>query len=172
MTGLLNRRGLDAISETLRQEADSAVFMFDLDDLKKFNDKYGHEEGDHLIIHFASLLRAHTRAEDILVRMGGDEFLVVMRRMRTLDNARKKGTAICRAFYKSRYAELDTAACSAGVTLWHAKESIHEMIRQADEALYAAKAGGKEGACHGKDKGNGNSNDCLGDSAGVLQRLV
>lgn len=145
MTGLLNRRGLDAISETLRQEADSAVFMFDLDDLKKFNDKYGHEEGDHLIIHFASLLRAHTRAEDILVRMGGDEFLVVMRRMRTLDNARKKGTAICRAFYKSRYAELDTAACSAGVTLWHAKESIHEMIRQADEALYAAKAGGKGG---------------------------
>ena len=77
--------------------------------------------------------------------MGGDEFLVVMRRMRTLDNARKKGTAICRAFYKSRYAELDTAACSAGVTLWHAKESIHEMIRQDDEALYAAKAGGKGG---------------------------
>ena len=145
MTGLLNRRGLNAIADTLRQEADAAVYMFDLDNLKKFNDKYGHEEGDHLIIHFASLLRAHTRAEDVLVRLGGDEFLVVIRRVRTLDEAGKKGMAICRAFYKSRYADLDMAACSAGVTLWHGKESVHEIIRQADEAMYAAKTSGKGG---------------------------
>ncbi|MDC7286331.1 EAL domain-containing protein [Blautia schinkii] len=151
MTGLLNRRGLDMIAETLRQEASSAVFMFDLDDLKKFNDKYGHVEGDHLIIHFASLLRAHTRADDVLVRMGGDEFLVVMRQMRSLKDALKKGSAICEAFYRSRYADLDTAACSAGVTLWHEKESIHEMIRRADEALYAAKDSGKGGCLSWKE---------------------
>ncbi|UWP59627.1 EAL domain-containing protein [Ruminococcus gauvreauii] len=146
MTGLLNRRGLDTITETLRREAASAVFMFDLDELKQFNDKYGHVEGDHLIIHFASLLRAHTRADDVLVRLGGDEFLVVMRQMRSLDDALKKGADICHAFYRSRYADLDTAACSAGVALWHDKEPIQEIIRRADEALYAAKNSGR-GEC-------------------------
>ena len=146
MTGLLNRRGLYTIAESLRQEAFSAVYMFDLDDLKKFNDKYGHVEGDHLILHFSSLLRANTRVGDVLVRLCGDEFLVVMRHMRSMEDALEKGTAICRAFYESRYADLDTAACSAGVALWSAKEPLDEMIRRVYEAMYAAKSGGK-GEC-------------------------
>ena len=146
MTGLLNRRGLYTIAESLRQEALSAVYLFDLDDLKKFNDEYGHVEGDHLILHFASLLRAHTRADDVLVRLGGDEFLVVMRQMRSLEAALEKGRSICRAFCESRCADLDTAACSAGVALWRGQEPVDEMIQRADEAMYAAKAGGK-GEC-------------------------
>lgn len=146
MTGLLNRRGLDAMMEALRQEADSAVFMFDLDNLKEFNDNYGHAEGDRLLLHFASLLRAHTRGDDVLVRLGGDEFLVVMRQMRSVEAARKKGTTICRAFCESCYADLDTAACSAGVALWNDNEPLDEMIRRADKAMYAAKADGK-GVC-------------------------
>lgn len=146
MTGLLNRRGLDAMMEALRQEADSAVFMFDLDNLKEFNDNYGHMEGDRLLLHFASLLRAHTRGDDVLVRLGGDEFLVIMRQMRSVEAARNKGTAICRAFCESSYADLDKAACSAGVALWNDHEPLDEMIRRADKAMYAAKADGK-GEC-------------------------
>lgn len=66
MTGLLNRQGLYTIAESLAHASFSAVYLFELDDLKKFNEKYGYVEGDHLIFHFASLLRAHTRMDDVL----------------------------------------------------------------------------------------------------------
>lgn len=144
MTGLLNRRGLYTIAESLRHEPSSAVYLFELDDLKKFNEKYGYVEGDHLIFHFASLLRAHTRVDDVLVRMSGDEFLVVMRRISSMEVAHKKEAAILRAYYESRYADPDSVTCFAGITLWNAEEPLDEIICQAREALYAAKAGGKD----------------------------
>ena len=147
MTGLLNRRGLERVAETLRQENSNAVFMFDLDNLKKYNDKYGHIEGDHLIVHFASLLRSYTHQDDILVRLGGDEFLVVMRNIYSIDDAKNKGTTICKAFYNSHYSDFNTTACSAGVALWSAKEPLYEMIKRADRAMYAAKFANK-GECY------------------------
>ncbi len=136
--------GLYTIAESLRHEPSSAVYLFELDDLKKFNEKYGYVEGDHLIFHFASLLRAHTRVDDVLVRMGGDEFLVVMRRIGSMEVAHKKETAILRAYYESRYADPDSVTCFAGITLWNAEEPLDEIIRRAREAMYAAKAGIKD----------------------------
>lgn len=144
MTGLLNRRGLYTIAESLRHEPSSAVYLFELDDLKKFNEKYGYVEGDHLIFHFASLLRAHTRADDVLVRLGGDEFLVVMRHISSIEVAHKKETAILRAYCQSRYVDPDSVACFAGTALWNGKEPLDEIIRRAREAMYAAKTGGKD----------------------------
>ncbi|MBT9778883.1 EAL domain-containing protein [Clostridium sp. MCC353] len=144
MTGLLNRRGLYTIAESLRHESSSAVYLFELDDLKKFNEKYGYVEGDHLILHFASLLRAHTRVDDVLVRLGGDEFLVVMRHIRSMEAAHKKETAVRRAYYESRYVDPDSVSCFAGTALWNAEEPLDEIIRRAREAMYAAKAGVKD----------------------------
>ena len=144
MTGLLNRRGLYTIAESLRHESTSTVYLFELDDLKKFNEKYGYVEGDHLIFHFASLLRAHTRVADVLVRLGGDEFLVVMLHISSIEVAHKKETAILRAYYESRYADPDSVACYAGTALWNAEEPLDEIIRRAREAMYAEKAGGKD----------------------------
>lgn len=146
LTGVLNRRGLYTAAKVLRQGAGtSAVYMFDLDDLKQVNDKFGHMGGDELIVHFASLLRAHIRGEDILARMGEDEFVVVMRQMRSEEDARIKGAAICRAFREGHYADSGLGACSAGVALWTGSETIEEMLMRADQALYAAKADGKGG---------------------------
>lgn len=144
MTGLLNRRGLYTIAGSLRHESSSAVHLFELDELKKFNEKYGYVEGDHLIFHFASLLRAHTRADDVLVRLGGDEFLVVMRHISSMEAAHKKETAILRAYDESRYADPDLVACFAGTVLWNAEEPLDEIIRLAREIMYTAKAGGKK----------------------------
>ena len=72
LTGLLNRRGLQAAIDSLRKEdLPVAVCLFDLDNLKKINDTYGHDMGDHLIQSFADLIRRQTRAEDIQCRYGG-----------------------------------------------------------------------------------------------------
>ena len=105
MTGLLNRRGLYTIAESLRPESSSAVYLFKLDNLKAFNEKYGYVEGNHLIYHFASVLRAHTRVDDVLVRLGRDEFLMVIRHISSIDVANKKEMAILRSFGESRYAD-------------------------------------------------------------------
>ncbi|MSS93117.1 EAL domain-containing protein [Eubacterium sp. BL-380-WT-2B] len=144
MTGLLNCRGLYTITESLWHESSSVVCLFELDDLKKFNEKYGYVEGDHLILHFASLLRAHTQVDDVLVRLGGDEFLAVMYNIRSMEVAHMKEMAILRAYSESRYVDPDSVSCFAGTVLWNAEEPLDEIIGRAREILYAAKASGKE----------------------------
>lgn len=144
MTGLLNRRGLYTIAESLRPESSSAVYLFKLDNLKAFNEKYGYVEGNHLIYHFASVLRAHTRVDDVLVRLGRDEFLMVIRHISSIDVANKKEMAILRSFGESRYADSDSLACFGGTAIWNAKEPWDKIIRRVQEALDAAQAGGKE----------------------------
>ena len=75
LTGLRNRRGLD---ELIDENADCAVMVCDLDDFKQINDRYGHETGDLVLARFAEILREHTREADIAVRLGGDEFCVIL----------------------------------------------------------------------------------------------
>lgn len=91
-----------------------AVCLFDLDDLKKTNDTFGHVEGDRLIEEFGALLRAHTRENDILSRYGGDEFVVVMRQVRSEEAALKKGGEICLAARKICAPKGAAAACTGG----------------------------------------------------------
>ena len=139
MTGLYNRRGLQAALESLRKEdRPLAIYVFDLDDLKKVNDTKGHEEGDKLIQSFADLLRRKTRTKDILCRYGGDEFIVVLKHLNDKEAAVKKGNEICQAFHSS---------CSAGVVICQTEENnFFQMIQRADEALYRAKRK-KKGSC-------------------------
>lgn len=144
MTGQLNRRGLYTIAESLHPESSSAVYLFKLDNLKAFNEKYGYVEGNHLIYHFASVLRAHTRVDDVLVRLGRDEFLMVIRHISSIEVANKKEMAILRSFGESRYADSDSLACFGGTAIWNAKEPWDEIIRRVQEAIDAAQAGGKE----------------------------
>ena len=97
LTGLLNRRGLGAAMDALRHEdLPLAVYLFDLDNLKQINDQYGHEAGDVMISAFAQVLRRHTRDTDILCRYGGDEFVLILRNITSLEVIRKKGETICR----------------------------------------------------------------------------
>ncbi len=83
LTGLLNRRGLKSkISEHIklanRHNEDIAVCYYDLDELKKINDNYGHEMGDNVIKTFAHALEESLRTTDITARFGGDEFIAVI----------------------------------------------------------------------------------------------
>ena len=75
LTGLRNRRGL---YELIGETRDCTVLVCDLDDFKQINDRYGHDTGDLVLARFAEILREQTRETDIAVRLGGDEFCVVL----------------------------------------------------------------------------------------------
>ena len=140
MTGALNRRGWEAAAAALRKEdAPLAVYLFDLDDMKRINDVCGHEEGDRLIRAFIQLLRQHTRETDMVARLGGDEFAVVMKRMRSEEDALRKGQEICTAFQRSHATAQMPMRVSGGIAIWNAEAAIEEAVKQAEEALHAAK---------------------------------
>ncbi|MGN0968479.1 MAG: EAL domain-containing protein [Oscillospiraceae bacterium] len=147
LTGLLNRRGFQAAMTFLRKEdLPLAVCLFDLDDLKKVNDTHGHDTGDRMICTFADLLRRKTRAEDILCRYGGDEFVVVLKRLDDTETVMKKAADICRAFHDLLAGEHLQASCSVGVALCGVDETPSaELIEHADRALYRAKRENKGG---------------------------
>lgn len=140
VTGLFNRRGLQAALDSLRKEdLPLAICLFDLDDFKIVNDTCGHDAGDRLIQSFADLLRRKTRAKDILCRYGGDEFLVLLKHMNDESAAIKKGEAICQAFHSS---------CSVGIAMCSSEEkNVSRLIQCADQALYRVKRENKGGCC-------------------------
>lgn len=142
LSGLLNRRGLDdALTHLPMAGQDVAVFIFDLDGFRQYNDLRGHSGGDELLRRFTRVLRSHTRRADVLARIGGDEFVAVMPQMRSVESAECKGEEICRAF-RDVCAEEDgaeTLSCSAGIAMIHSGETFEDAFARADQALYRAK---------------------------------
>jgi len=78
LTGLYNRTYLNKYLETFMPYPTIALFSFDIDKLKYTNDTYGHAEGDNLIRSVAMILRKCLREDDIVIRMGGDEFIAIL----------------------------------------------------------------------------------------------
>ena len=155
LTGLLNRRGLnDALTQGRLLDTDTAVFIFDLDNLKQCNDFRGHSQGDELLRTFGEILRSHTRRGDVLSRIGGDEFVAVMPQMRSVESALHKGEEICRAFHEKCVelsdggsADASGSSCSAGLALIQKGEAFEDTFARADQALYRAKRGNKGVCC-------------------------
>jgi len=152
MTGLLNRRALDArlAEETARAErygSPLSLVVLDLDNFKEVNDHYGHAAGDALLRAVGVLLRAELRTADIAVRYGGDEFALV------LPGVTKTGAwAVAEKILGSlRTLATDTdeglrvnATCSVGVASFgEAYRDADALLRGADSALYAAKRSGR-----------------------------
>lgn len=149
LTSLLNRRGLKAAMDSLRKdELPLAVCLFDLDDLKKVNDTFGHEMGDYLLKTFAELLRENTRETDICCRYGGDEFVVILKKLKDVSSAVNKAEDICSLLYGQLVGEQFSAACSCGIAFCMEDEVPSSvLIERADQALYMAKNEKKGGCC-------------------------
>ena len=149
LTGLFNRRGLFTAVDALRQEdLPLALYLFDVDDLKAANDQMGHEAGDILLRSFGDVLRANTREGDILCRYGGDEFIVVLKRISSEETIRRKGETICSNFRKLVLSNGTHAACSGGVVMCAKDEKPSAtLIKKADKALYLAKKENKGSCC-------------------------
>lgn len=155
LTSLPNRRLLQdrlsqAIAATTRSGMHGAICFIDLDNFKALNDTRGHDVGDRLLLEVAQRLRAAVREGDTVARQGGDEFVVLLE-----DIGAEPGEAAAQAkqvgdklretidqpFLLGDYEYL--CKLSIGVSLFHEGDTVEELLKHADLALYQAKNAGR-----------------------------
>lgn len=150
LTGVYNRRYLmDQLQARLARQTASrrgfAVLYLDLDRFKGINDTLGHDIGDELLCQVVERLQGGLRAHDLLARIGGDEFVIVLGEVDE-DGARQIAERLCsrlQAGWELSCGPLSTTS-SVGVALYPRDgDSAHTLLRRADEALYAAKRAGR-----------------------------
>jgi diguanylate cyclase (GGDEF)-like protein len=151
LTGLLDRRRFRAeldqyVSFSARYGGLGAVMIIDIDGLKAINDSLGHHAGDNLIRHIAAILRERVRATDIVARLSGDEFAVLMPQTDT-EGALQLGEDLRAQVAESAAAGIDIegATISVGVTMFGGERGIgaEAVLVAADQALVRAKEGGR-----------------------------
>ena len=141
LTGLPNRRVLHEIlpremARARRAESSLCLAIIDIDHFKSYNDTHGHLAGDAVLRACAREWDGTLRGEDTLVRFGGEEFLVLLP-----DTEPEQAAEIVERLRRQTPME---QTCSAGLALWDQVESIDDLLRRADEALYLAKASGRD----------------------------
>jgi two-component system cell cycle response regulator len=152
LTGLANRRFIltqlgAQVSAARRHGRPLSVAIVDIDHFKPVNDAHGHQVGDRVLVAVAAALSDNLRAEDQLGRLGGEEFLVVLPDTDTAAAERVTGKLRCevaRASVEHDGHELSVTV-SIGMATWDG-EAPEELLRRADDALYAAKAAGRDRA--------------------------
>jgi diguanylate cyclase (GGDEF)-like protein len=145
LTRLMNRRGaLIATREALTTNAASyAAILVDVDDLKGINDTHGHAGGDDFLIKVADAMRTSVRDKDICARLGGDEFLIFASGC-DLDAATEIARRILSKVYADDAARRSHFGVSIGICVSARDDADFEsMYRRADQALYHAKATGR-----------------------------
>ncbi len=148
LTGLYNRMTvMDRIDQVLgksRKVERHALFVIDIDNFKSVNDQLGHLKGDELIIETATQIKRLFRQKDIVGRIGGDEFVVLLRDIASMELIVKKAENIQNAFGRSGVSTNVGISGSIGVSLYpYDGYSYRELFRKADSAMYAAKRSGK-----------------------------
>ena len=128
------------------QPAQNALMIIDIDDFKIVNDTLGHLFGDAFLIEATSRIRKLFRSEDILGRVGGDEFLVFMKNIPDRELAEKKARQIIEAFQsiELRNQKILKVSCSIGIAMTSpVNPNFHYWFHRADQALYSMKSQGK-----------------------------
>jgi diguanylate cyclase (GGDEF)-like protein len=144
LTGALNRQGLRAaLMSTSTLLADPmAVIFVDLDHFKRINDEHGHETGDVVLRTFATTVSSEIRSIDKLVRWGGEEFVIICPAT-TAEQAYRLAQKLRGSMQNLSWPDKLHVTASFGVAEHQEREEIGAVIRRADEALYKAKANGR-----------------------------
>jgi diguanylate cyclase (GGDEF)-like protein len=147
LTGLVNRRELERRAERLLVDRDArlAVVAIDADHFKQINDSHGHEAGDRVLVALASRLTAAARPGDVVGRLGGEEFVMLLPQAEAgeaFERAEALRAAVAGPPLRLRGDAL-AVTVSIGVALRGAETTLAELLRRADHAMYAAKAAGR-----------------------------
>jgi len=150
LTQAFNRGAIDKMLETLAAQDDaSAVMMiFDIDHFKRINDTHGHKTGDRVLQKVVQIARSSIRKDDFLGRLGGDEFLILFKDMPE-EKARRLGRKFVAAVGSKPFKlhkDMDTyveVSLSIGLAFLKATDTPASFLERADQALYRAKAGGR-----------------------------
>lgn len=147
LTGLCNRRAFDRTMTTetqraLRHETDFSLVLIDIDEFKAVNDTCGHDVGDAVLVEIAHRLSQEVRAEDLLTRIGGEEFAWILPDIGAVD-AQLAAERARHLVGASPFPEAGRVTVSAGIASFHEAGDRDTLFRQADRALYEAKRRGR-----------------------------
>ena len=147
LTGLGNRNKLDErlageLARSRRHGTAFALMMLDIDHFKAVNDTYGHQAGDEVLAGIAALLRQHSRASDVVGRWGGEEFLLLCPETDE-SGAMFLAEQLRACIEAARFPAVGQVTASFGVAVWRPADNGETLLRRADEALYRAKAKGR-----------------------------
>lgn len=150
LTPLYNRRAFDRelsreIAHAHRHGGPLSLLYVDLDGFKQVNDRFGHATGDDVLVHVAQILKANTRETDVRGRLGGDEFAIALVQCSEAD-ARAKAETLVRLIAATKILDpndpsqpLLKLGVSMGVAAWQPGMGATELMRRADDDMYAAK---------------------------------
>jgi diguanylate cyclase len=153
LTGIANRKAFDeclrdAAMDTMEGGECLSMLMIDIDHFKRINDTFGHPTGDQVIRHIATTLQANVKGRDTTARYGGEEFAVVLPAtnlddaLRVAENIRQSIAAL-QIKSEHRNQEIGAITASVGVANFKLGEPLSRVIERADQALYLAKASGR-----------------------------
>lgn len=149
LTGLANRTGLNqrlaqAWQRAQRKQELLALILIDLDGFKAINDRHGHAAGDQLLLQVAGRLQANARATDLVARLGGDEFVLVCEAIGSEEQAHVLAERILQSLAQPVQLGDVQVSLSASIGISICRGQSHEnLLREADQAMYQAKAGGR-----------------------------
>ena len=148
LTGLRNCRSLERILDHLSQtKEDFSLIQIDLDYFKSVNDTLGHAAGDMILQHVATVLRRETRRDDYLIRMGGDEFLLVIKHLIDKPRLMSLSQAVIHGIEEPQNFEGQSCQISASLGVLIQSGRAHwkgaDLLHRVDEAVYASKHGGR-----------------------------
>ncbi len=161
LTGLYNRRYFykyleSEIARTKRYGNTFSVMLFDIDNFKIINDTFGHLAGDDVLQDLAKILRSISRETDIVVRYGGEEFIIILpstSEKEAITLAERIKTSVEKNSFIVRNSEVVNITLSGGIASYPKNASdARSLLKAADNALYAAKAAGKNRILYFKGK--------------------
>jgi len=150
LTGIYNRLAFDIlfkqiIKDVKRKKIDFSIILFDIDNFKYINDKYGHLAGDKILQEISSLISINIREVDIFCRWGGEEFLILLKSC-DLQNAYIMAEKIRELVKKKKFSFKDNKifiTISLGITQYEVNDNEDKILTRVDNLLYQAKTKGR-----------------------------